>query len=475
MRLLLSEIAGMLGLTPVRREGAVSRNPVSGYSIDSRTLAAGDLFFAVGGPRFDGHNFVEAALKAGAVAAVVKRSWAAAHPAVDQVLAVDDPVAALGLLARQSRRRWAKPVVAVTGSNGKTTTKDATAALLEASLRVAKTEGNLNNELGLPLSILRMDDAAEIAVLEMGMNHSGEIRRLASIAEPTVGVVTNVSGAHLGNFSSVEEIALAKRELIESLPREGTAVLNADDERVAAFAAVHRGRSITFGIERATIERPVDFTASGIESRGAEGTSFDLAWKDARGGARQIRLNSPLIGRHNVSNVMAAIATATVFGVDPASLLSQVARLRPSALRGEVQKLGDITLLKDCYNANPSAMAAMIETLDRTAGKRKIAVLGEMLELGEASLSLHREIGRRVAAIRPGWLIGVQGNAQAMVEEAVRSGLPAEQARFFPTAEEAGKFLAGELAGGDVVLLKASRGVALEKALPAIEQRALAC
>jgi UDP-N-acetylmuramoyl-tripeptide--D-alanyl-D-alanine ligase len=470
MRLLLSEIARMLGLPPVRRDCAVT-----GYSIDSRALAVGDLFFAIRGPRFDGHSFVEAALKAGAAAAVVERGWAGAHPAVEKVLAVEDPVAALGLLARQSRRRWAKPVVAVTGSNGKTTTKDATAALLGAGLRVAKTEGNLNNELGLPLSILRMDDAADIAVLEMGMNHSGEIRRLASIAGPTVGVVTNVSGAHLGNFSSVEEIALAKRELIESLPREGTAVLNADDERVAAFAAVHPGRSFTFGVERVAIERPADFTATGIESHGAEGTSFDLAWRDTRSGARQIRLSSPLIGRHNVSNVLAAVATAAVFGVDPASLLSQVARLRPSALRGEVQKLGDITLLKDCYNANPSAMAAMIETLNRTAGRRKIAVLGEMLELGEASASLHREIGRQVAAIRPGLLIGVQGNAQAMVDEAVRSGLPADQARFFPTAEEAGKFVAAALASGDVVLLKASRGVALEEALPAIERRALAC
>jgi UDP-N-acetylmuramoyl-tripeptide--D-alanyl-D-alanine ligase len=254
---------------------------------------------------------------------------------------------------------------------------------------------------------------------------------------------------------------------------------------VAAFAAVHPGRSVTFGTERVgtervstelvTTERPADFTASGIESHGAQGTSFDLTWRDARGSARQIRLSSPLIGRHNVSNVLAAVATAAVFGVDPASLLSHVARLRPAALRGEVQKLGDITLLNDCYNANPSAMAAMIETLDRTAGKRKIAVLGEMLELGEASASLHREIGRWVAAIRPDWLIGVRGNAQAMVEEAQRSGLPADRIRFFPTAEEAGKFLAGELAGGDVVLLKASRGVALEKALPAIEQRALTC
>jgi UDP-N-acetylmuramoyl-tripeptide--D-alanyl-D-alanine ligase len=395
------------------------------------------------------------------------------------LLIVEDTAAALAALARQSRRRWGGPVAAVTGSNGKTTTKNAAAALLATRYRVAKTEGNLNNELGLPLSILRMDESSEMAVLEMGMNHRGEIRRLAAIAEPNAGIVTNVSAAHLGYFSSVEEIALAKRELVESLPQDGTAILNADDNRVAAFARVHRGRSLTFGLEGSA-----DFRAVELESLGARGTTFTLEWTgesaEAGGfggpplqgiGGRRVRFQSPLLGRHNVSNVLAAIAACAVFGVDPASLVDAVAGLRAAALRGEVQQIGGVTLLKDCYNANPSAVEAMIATLSETPGKRRIAVLGEMLELGDESVPLHRRVGRRIAAARVDLLIAVQGDAREILEAAIAHGFPAGAASFFETAAEAGEFLSETLTPGDTVLLKASRGVGLEKALPAIERR----
>jgi UDP-N-acetylmuramoyl-tripeptide--D-alanyl-D-alanine ligase len=346
---------------------------------------------------------------------------------------------------------------------------------------VAKTEGNLNNELGLPLSILRRDESSEIAVLEMGMNHRGEIRRLAAIAEPNAGIVTNVSAAHLGYFSSVEEIALAKRELIESLPEDGVAILNADDERVAAFAGVHRGRSLTFGVER-----PADFRAAELESLGAQGTRFTVEWRsesqDAGGhgdppqasGGRRVLFHSPLIGRHNVSNVLAAIALCAAFGVDPETLVENVAGLRAAALRGEVQQLGGVTLLKDCYNANPGAMEAMIATLGETPGTRRIAVLGEMLELGDESVPLHRQVGHKVAAAPIDWLIGVQGDAREIVEAAIAGGFPARAASFFETAAEAGEFLSENLTAGDIVLLKASRGEGLEKALPAIERRTVA-
>ncbi len=477
MRLRVVEITEMLGLASPAGDGVAS-----GYSIDSRTVRAGDLFFAIRGPRFDGHDFVKAALEAGAVAAVVEEGWAAVNAAARQLIAVEDTATALATLARQTRRRWGKPVAAVTGSNGKTTTKNAAAALLATRYRVAKTEGNLNNELGLPLSILRMDETSEMAVLEMGMNNRGEIRRLAAIAEPNAGVVTNVSAAHLGYFSSVDEIALAKRELVESLPQDGTAILNADDDRVAAFTRVHQGRSLTFGLER-----PADFRAEEVESLGAKGTGFTLAWTGGicessrsadsarrEAGGNRVRFQSPLIGRHNVSNVLAAIAVCAVCGVDPATLVESVARLQPAALRGEVQELGGVTLLKDCYNANPSAMEAMIATLGETPGKRRIAVLGEMLELGDESVPLHRQVGRKVAAARVDLLITVQGDAREIREAAVAQGFPAAAASFFETAAEAGAFLGENLAAGDTVLLKASRGVGLERALPAIERRTVA-
>ncbi len=460
MRLRVFEIAEMLGQAP-RGDDAVA----SGYSIDSRTLEPGDLFFAIRGPRFDGHDFVKAAFEAGAVAAVVEEDWAAANPAARKVIVVDDTTAALAALARGSRRHWGRPVAAVTGSNGKTTTKNAAAALLATRYRVAKTEGNLNNELGLPLSILRIDESSEMAVLEMGMNHRGEIRRLAAIAEPNAGIVTNVSAAHLGYFSSVEEIALAKRELVESLPRYGEAILNHDDERVAAFARVHRGRSLTFGLECAA-----DFKAAEVESLGARGTTFTLVW-NGESGERRARFESPLIGRHNVSNVLAAIAACAAFSIDPASLVETVAGLRATALRGEVQQLGGVTLLKDCYNSNPSAVAAMIETLGETPGKRRIAVLGEMLELGDESALLHWQVGRKIAETPVDLLIAVQGNAREILEGAIAHGFAAGAASFFESAAEAGEFLSENLRAGDTVLLKASRGVGLEKALPAIERR----
>ena len=237
MQLDLSDIANILGTSLQGRQVEAT-----GYSIDSRTIARGDLFFAIRGPQFDGHDFIAAAWESGAAAVVAERSWAAAHQVRGPLLAVSEPAEALRRLAREARRRWGQLVVGVTGSNGKTTTKDAIAALLAQRFQVAKTEGNLNNDLGLPLSILRMHDAAEVGVFEMGMNHRGEITALAEIAAPTVGVVTNVSEAHVEYFSSADEIALAKRELIEALPADGTAVLNADDLRVRAFRDAHAGQ-----------------------------------------------------------------------------------------------------------------------------------------------------------------------------------------------------------------------------------------
>ncbi len=414
----------------------------TGYSIDSRTVSPGDLFFAIKGPNFDGHEFVDDALRAGAVAAVVAVGY---RPGEETgLMRVVDPAVALAQLAHAARRAWDGSVVAITGSNGKTTSKEITAAILGEALAVSKTAGNLNNELGLPLSILRIGDGDRVAVLEMGMNHAGEIRRLAEIAAPNIGVVTNVSVAHVGHFDSIGGIAAAKRELIESLDSDGTAVLNADDERVAAFGTAHAGRTITFGIDNAA-----DLRAEHVVDLGTDGVRFSVEGDE---------FETSLAGRHNVYNVVAALAVARTFGIELSSLVEAVRRLTHVGMRGEVRRVGGVTVIDDCYNANPAAMKAMLDVLENTPARRRVAVLGEMRELGARSVALHQEIGAAVSAAGIDHLIAVGGDAVQMASAAGGS------AEFYETPEAAGLRLAEYLSPGDAVLVKGSRGVALERA-----------
>ncbi|HYM09682.1 MAG TPA: UDP-N-acetylmuramoyl-tripeptide--D-alanyl-D-alanine ligase [Bryobacterales bacterium] len=445
----LQQAAEMMGAQPPAGKelhGAV----VQGYSIDSRAIRPGELFFAVRGERRDGHEFIDAALSSGAIAAVASRG--PAHCAARLLLAAD-PKLALQQFAAKARQSWGRKVIAITGSNGKTTTKEIVAALLSTRFRVAKSEGNLNNDLGLPLSLLRMDAAADLAVLELGMNHAGEIRALASIARPDIGVVTNVNAVHLEFFHSVGEIALAKRELIESLPASGIAVLNADDDRVSDFARFSAARVMTFGVGAPAAVRAVD-----VENCGLDGTSFRL---QAGGEA----FFTPLPGRHNLYNTLAGLAVAQALGIEPASLRDAVRALRPAHMRGELVEVGQVRILNDCYNSNPRAAEAMLELLSATPAARRVAVLGEMLELGPASQDLHCQLGRRAARSGLSLLVGVGGAARFLVKEAVRAGLPQGAAFFFDDSRAAGKFLATALRPGDVVLFKASRGVRLEEAL----------
>jgi UDP-N-acetylmuramoyl-tripeptide--D-alanyl-D-alanine ligase len=443
--------------------GSHAERVATGYSIDSRTAGAGDLFFALRGPNNDGHDFIDAALDRGAAGVVASREWIEARQraggSVERVIGVDDPAEALRRLAAAARLRWGRPLVGITGSNGKTTTKEGIAALLATRYRVSKSEGNLNNEFGLPLSLLRIEDEAEIGVLEMGMNHRGEIRRLAAIARPTVGVVTNVNAAHLEFFESVDEIALAKRELIESLGPQGVAVLNAADERVREFAKIHPGCSRTFAVEA-----EADYQATKLESLGPRGARFVLRSTSREGGSRETGYETPLPGRHNVSNVAAAIAVAGVFEIEPPELVEAVAGLKAYRMRGEFVEAGGVKVLNDSYNANPAAMMAMLEVLRQTPARRRVAVLGEMRELGEASAALHRQVGE-AAAEAADVLVAVQGNARQIAAGAVAAGLAASAVHFFDDAEAAGEFLAGFLEEGDAVLFKASRAVGLEKAV----------
>ncbi len=424
---------------------------VSGWSVDSRTVAPGDLFFALKGPNHDGNEFVADALAAGAAGAVAAGGSACPTNST-RVLCVADTQAALENVAKELRAEFAGAVVGITGSAGKTTTKEVIAALLAVEMSVGKTVGNFNNHVGVPLSILRLPDDARAAVVEIGMNHPGEIRRLAGIARPGVGVVTNVGLAHAEFFRSADEVALAKRELIESLPADGTAVLNADDPRVARFCEVHPGPVVTFGIQNAADVRAerVEQTAEGVRFR-VDGVAFESVFQ----------------GRHGVLNLLAGIAVARVFGIAPARLADAVRSLAPARMRGERFVHEGIQVLNDCYNSNPEALRVMLDVLRALPARRHVAVLGEMLELGRWSEDLHREAGRYAARCGIDVLVGIRGAARQMVEAATRAGLAADAAFFFDEPAQAGEFLRGKLAAGDAVLFKGSRGTRVERALEA--------
>jgi UDP-N-acetylmuramoyl-tripeptide--D-alanyl-D-alanine ligase len=419
----------------------------SGWSIDSRSVNPGDCFFALRGPTNDGHDYVASVLEKGAVAAVVESR----EDVPILQLVVPDTLAALQKLALTARKRWGGTVVGITGSAGKTTTKDAIASLLNVELRTGRTVGNYNNHFGVPLSILRLPDDSRAAVIEMGMNHAGEIRALCDIAKPQIGVVTNVGWAHAEYFADgIEGVARAKREVIEELPADGIAVLNADDERVQAFRKVHNGRSVLFGCEQHAEVRAEDLRLC------AGGSRFRCLGVD---------FESPLAGRHGLSNVLSAIAVAYAMGIAPERLTDAVRELTVGKMRGERSERRGVTIIDDTYNANPEAMRSMLELLRGTPARRRIAVLGEMLELGQEAGTLHRGVGQFAAEQGIDAVFGIRGAARSMVEGAMEAGLSDSAAIFFDSSAEAGDFLRDYVRPGDAVLFKGSRGVQVEKAL----------
>ncbi|MGD0425606.1 MAG: UDP-N-acetylmuramoyl-tripeptide--D-alanyl-D-alanine ligase [Candidatus Acidiferrales bacterium] len=482
MRWTVAQVAEALGVAAPARLDALAG--VAGVSIDSRTIQPGELFIAIHGPSHDGHDHVAAALAAGASAGVVARARFAqyAEEIRGKLFAVDDTLEALHRLASRACAIWraAKPgrkIGGVAGSVGKTTTKEIFAALVAARFRVLKTQGNLNNEYGLPLTLLQLDDQHDAAVIEMGMSHRGELARLARIAPPDVGVITRIAVEHLEFFASIEEIALAERELIENLAwPDATAVLNADDERVGQFAEVARGPVLWFSTNaevgagtgtaggRGT---RAEFCAENIEERGVSGSAFDFVSPAGRA-----RLELPLIGRHNVMNAIAALAAASVWGVGAEDARRVFPKLQPADKRGEVVKFEEgFTVINDSYNSSPTALNALAELLAATPGfSRRILAAGEMRELGDSAPELHRECGRHVAGLRKiDWIVGVQGPAEEFVRAAIAAGHPAERARFFQNSAEAGEFLAEFIQPHDLLLLKGSRGVKMEKILEAID------
>jgi UDP-N-acetylmuramoyl-tripeptide--D-alanyl-D-alanine ligase len=431
---------------------------VEAVSIDSRTLVRGDLFIAIEGPRHDGHHHVVKALEAGAAGLVVSRPVDAGADSVGDIgspafqVRVDDTTRALQDLAMHARARAEARVVAITGSMGKTTTKDAATAAIGTRHRVLKTQGNLNNLYGLPLSLLRLTDE-EVAVVEMGMSERGEIARLTEIAQPDVGVLTNVAEVHLEFFASVSEIAEAKGELLLGLAAGAIAVVNADDPLVLEQARKFSGRKIRFGLAESSDVRAHEIRSSsdGIRFRAAEGN-------------RSVEVESSLHGRHNVYNLLAGLAAARALDVPLEAAALGLTSLMPSRHRGERISLpGSILLIDETYNSNPKALVCALDALAEELGARRIAVVGDMLELGATATQLHREAGRHAAALELDLLVGVGGFGREIVEGARLAGLASDGTLTCDDADDAGARLAPRLREGDVVLVKGSRGVGLDR------------
>ena len=456
MKLRLEEAAAWMDASGIFDGAAVA----TGYSIDSRTIGAGELFFAVRGERLDGHDYVAAALERGAIAAVVHADWSAnAEIDEEQLLRVEgDVLSAMQMLATAVRRIWDKRVIGVTGSAGKTTTKEFVAQVLGAKFNVLKSAGNLNNNFGVPLQLLRIEPEHDVAVIEMGMNHAGEIALLAKIAEPEWAVVSNVAPVHLEHFADgIAGIARAKYELVEALPADGVAILNGDDAYVSQFGRGMDGRAVYYGLRETA-----DVRAEEIVEAGVDGVRFTVV----AGGEREpVRL--ALMGRHNVYNALAGIAVGLRSGMTLAACARAVETMQPTEKRGQVIEWHGARIVNDCYNSNPRALDAMTDALLAVKASRHIVVAGEMLELGPEAAALHAACGTNMAQKGISIVIGVRGNAKYLAEAARVQGA---EAVFVETPAEAGAWLRENLRDGDAVLLKASRGVRLEGALAALEK-----
>jgi UDP-N-acetylmuramoyl-tripeptide--D-alanyl-D-alanine ligase len=464
MKLSLAEAA--IGASAVLEAPTSVPNPgalaITGYSIDSRTAGPGDLFFAVRGERFDGHDFVAAAIQRGAVAAVVSRARVASLP--DEVLAAplliaEDPLLALQSLATHVRRQWGRLLVAITGSAGKTTTKEAVAAALAPKFHVLKSLGNLNNAFGLPLQLLRLEPEHEIAVVEMGMNHPGEIAALARIAAPDWGLVTNVGTAHIENFAEGQAgIARAKFELVAALPSNGVVFLNCCDPYVSQFGRDFPGRVVYFGTGPCADPQIISAT----EDLAGLHVNYRAAYRE---GAFTLHM----LGQHNAANAIAGLAVALEAGVDLDAAVAALETLAAGDKRGEILEIAGATILNDSYNSNPEALRSMIRTLAaRPAAGRRILVAGEMLEQGEHGPELHTACGQAAAEAGIDLVAAVQGNAKHLATAACSGGVAS---LFLPDAEAAGLWLIQNLRPGDVVLVKGSRGVHLERAIEAFKNQ----
>jgi UDP-N-acetylmuramoyl-tripeptide--D-alanyl-D-alanine ligase len=477
----VGEAAALMGADATSISAEMFDKYITDYSIDSRSVGAGELFFALSqqdyaragfnGEFVDAHRFIGDAFERGAVAAVARKDHAGSLESLKgRLLLVDDAIAALQLLAHRVYEAWGKPVVAITGSAGKTTAKELTAHVLRgAGHRVLKSERNYNNGLGLPLSVLRMvsedrsPDQFDLAVLEMGMSSpTHEIQRLCKITPPDVAVELMVAPVHLEYLGTIENIAAAKAELIEGLKPEGTAILNADDVLVMKMRDKHQGRTLTFGMDNVA-----DITATDIDTLSLGRIGFRL-----RTPLGEARASLAMSGRHNLSNALAASAVATAFSIPPEEIAAALKSAQPPKMRGEVFDFAaGFSVIDDSYNSNPRSLLNMVRTMSEggRGRKRLVVIAGEMLELGPDEASLHRDVGRELAESGINLLWGVRGLAREIVAGANEAGLSAT--KFFNSSDEVATELINEVKEGDLILVKGSRGVATDKVVKALRER----
>lgn len=450
-------VAELLTATAGELRQGDAATPVSAIITDSRAIEPGAAFFALSGEKFDGHAYAAQAAKAGAVCVVVSKPVEV--PTATAVILVKDVLTAYQQTAAWHRRQFAVPVVAITGSNGKTSTKEIIAAVLSARFCVLKTQANFNNEIGLPKTLLQLTQAHQAAVVEMGMRQLGEIKLLADIACPTIGVVTNVGETHIERLGSIENIAKAKQELIDCLREDSLAVLNGDDPFVRRMAQAAKGRVVLYGEAPDCTYRLLSYTLGG------DGSAF--CWQDADSASYQAVL--PAAGKHQLMNAMAAIAVARQLGMSPQAVNEALKEASLGDLRQQVLTFGTVRVLNDAYNASPLSMAAALNVLAVAgASDRRVALLGDMLELGSASENAHYEVGTKVATCGVTVLAAVGEFAAATVRGAREHGVLSCAA--FADKEAAWTWLAPQLAVKDIVLLKGSRGLKMETFLPLFEK-----
>jgi UDP-N-acetylmuramoyl-tripeptide--D-alanyl-D-alanine ligase len=434
---------------------------------DSREVGSGDLFVAFKGDHFDGHAFVEPSLQKGAIGALIESGSAAASSlklwkaaAAPFVLAVPDALLAYQQLATYHRSRFQIPIVAVTGSNGKTTTKEMVARVLEERWKILVTEGNLNNRIGVPQTLLRLTDRHNAAVIEMGVDHKGQTTRLADITRPTIGLITNIGPDHLEFFGTMEASAEAKGELLDRLEPDQAAVLNADDPYFGYLASRARCRVVSFGLSPTALVR-----ATNVQS-GAKGMAFGLNFP---GRVRPTPVTLPAHGFHNVSNALAAAAVGYLCELSGAKIAQGLLNFRPATMRSQVERLSGMTVINDCYNANPASMTAAVDLLaELGVGTHTIAVLGDMLELGAHSTAFHLEVGAHVAARGIGSLVSCGALGRAIAEGARKAGMAHERITECSDAQEAIPHVLSIARPGDVVLVKGSRGMRMEQVVDAL-------
>ena len=432
-----------------------------GISIDSRSLQSGEIFWALKGERFDGHDFIIEAVNKGAIGVVKQIGKDVSEIREDVIIIeVDDTLRALGDFAGRYRRLYDIPVVAVTGSNGKTTTKEMIAAILSLKKQVIKNKGNLNNLIGLPLSLLKLSSHHDIGVFELGMNRKGEIARLTEISDPSVGVITNIGPVHLEHLKSLDAVAESKGELFLKMSSEATAIINKDDLRVNKLSQRFSGRKITFGINH-----PAEVSARNIRLIKSEGINFELQIKD-----KIFPVYLPMIGEHNVMNALAAAAVVNALGEDPEIIPKGLKNFTNLSLRQEVVKIGDdIKLINDAYNANPISMEFALKTFSQIKGSsRGIAVLGDMLELGAESITLHHRLGKQIAKFGIDYLLLLGEYASVVKEGAIAGDFRPDHIFIGKEHAELSDLLKSILKKGDWVLVKGSRKRRMEKVVDSL-------